>query len=253
MDYILDSLLGLRHSAGVAVPSVRKNEWILLIWRGRHSQSHKREETDCDRWCHAKNINTAIWCLIRPSLPLTLLPSLASSLDPSGPFKHKVMLLACVGNLPPDPEGTSRGPAPGWQEAWPCCTICVSHTHARHSCDIVCVSSLLWRVRGQIDRSGVKETTFIWNTIFSVWTDVTSSFLSLRKTLGATLNVYFDGKIIFQYMIPSREHAMTRRGWIKLIYLTRYSCPRARGSFACCLVWTLNQPRSVLNHQTISK
>lgn len=69
-------------------------------------------ETDSDPWCHAKNINTAICCLILLSLTLPLMALLPPSLDPSGPFKHKVALLACVLNLPPDPEGTRRGRRP---------------------------------------------------------------------------------------------------------------------------------------------
>lgn len=69
-----------------------------------------------------------------------------SSLDLSGPFKPKVMLLACVMNLPPDPEGACWGLAHrhvGTASAasvvaiWPSCflqgsTIWVTHQVNTH-------------------------------------------------------------------------------------------------------------------------
>lgn len=54
---------------------------------------------------HAKYINISIWCLIFPPLTLTPLALLPPSLSLTGPFQDKVMLLAYVMNLPPDPKG----------------------------------------------------------------------------------------------------------------------------------------------------
>lgn len=82
---------------------------------------------------------------------------------------------------------------------------------------------------------------------------VTSLFISQSKTLGTTLNVYLDGKIIFQDLIPSRGHAMTLSGWIKFIILTSYLCPRVCGSFACCLACAFNQPLGVPHPHMILK
>lgn len=87
-------------------------------------------------------------------------PLLPPSLDLSRPFKHKVMMLACVMNPPPDPEGTRRGPTPGWQEAWWRCTIWLAHA-AR----VLCVSSVLWRTTDRSSRAVIRDTrSAAWDT-----------------------------------------------------------------------------------------
>lgn len=180
MDYILDKLFVESPLLGRGCCTIcPRQRMILPIWRGRHRVTkEKRRPAIGDVTPRTLTRPSGVSFFRHSHSPYW--PSLPSSLDPSGPFKHKVMLLACVGNLPPDPEGTYQGPVPDRQEARPCCSICHTRTHVRvhtnthaHcSCDIVCVSSVLWRVRGQMDKSVVKETTFIWNTIFSVWTEV---------------------------------------------------------------------------------
>lgn len=174
MGYILDSLLGLRHSAGAAVPSVLKNEWSY--WSEEEDTVRvTKEKTDGDRWCHGKNINTAIWCVILPSLPLTFLALVALIAGPKWALQAQGHVAGMCWESATWSWRHTLGPG-----AWLTGSVAVlhnlchthTHTHTPCSCDIVCVSSVLWRVRGQMDKSGVKETTFIWNTIFSVWTHV---------------------------------------------------------------------------------
>lgn len=76
--------------------------------RVRLRKRRTKTERDNSRLHHAKYINISIWCLILPPLPLTRLALLPSSLGLSGPIQDKVMLLACVMNLPPDPKGACR-------------------------------------------------------------------------------------------------------------------------------------------------
>lgn len=73
-------------------------------------------------------------------LPLTLLAPVALITGPKRAFRHKVMLLACGMNLPPDPKGACWGLAhqpagmvrvetvvAKWEEAMLYCTIWVTH------------------------------------------------------------------------------------------------------------------------------
>lgn len=253
MGYILDSLFGLRHSAGAAVPSVLKNEWSY--WSEEEDTVRvTKEKTDGDRWCHGKNINTAIWCLILPSLPLTFLALVVLIVGPSSTRSccwHvlgicHLILKAHIGARRLADRKRGR------------VAQSVSHTHTYTH------TMLMWhrlcfncplkseRTDGQIRNK--RNNLYLKYNIFCINTCVvTSSFISLSKTLGTNLNIYLDGKIIFQYLTPSHGHAMTLRGWIKFIYLIRYSCLRAHGSFACWLAWTLNQPLGVLHPHMISK
>lgn len=169
MDYILEKIFVESPLLERGCCTICPKKWmILLIWRWRHSQSHKREETDGDRWCHAKNINTAIWCLILPSLPLTLLALVALIAGPKWALEVQGHVAGMCWESATWSWRHTSGPC-AWLTGSMAVlhNLCLSHTHTRFSCDIVCVSSVLWRVRGQMDSLVVKETTFIWNTIFS--------------------------------------------------------------------------------------
>lgn len=81
--------------------------------RVRRKKRKSKAERHSSKLHNAKYINISIWCLILPPSLLTPLASVAPSPGLNGPFQDKVMLLACVVNLPPEPKGACGGLAHG--------------------------------------------------------------------------------------------------------------------------------------------